>query len=219
MDTRAKVKHESEGACGSRSEPQAGGFGRLARRIATWTTNLLATAIVLAAGLAMGWQVLAWWHERPQPEVAAPLPELSLPAIAESREFWTRGGPLRIERVHGDAVAAQAAMREFCRQGSVLQSEAAAGPGEAQFVASLTQQTPLETAGEIDLYLPPGQTAMVVAVSRSSRRIVSWSLSAQRGEGEWSLFHFRPQAPSIAGSPWMVPRSLCSRQPCSALRG
>ncbi|HZN34299.1 MAG TPA: hypothetical protein VFB80_10785, partial [Pirellulaceae bacterium] len=100
-----------------RSEPQSGGFGRLARRIATWTTNLLATAIVLAAGLAMGWQVLAWWRERPEAEAAAALPpEAALPAIAESREFWTRGGPLRIERVRGDAAAAQAAMREFCRQ-------------------------------------------------------------------------------------------------------
>ena len=202
MDTRATVEQAS-GGCGSHREPQLGGFALLARRMAAWTTNLLATAIVLAAGLAMGWQVLAWWHERPQPEAAAALPpEAALPAIAESREFWTRGGPLRIERVKGDAAAAQAAMREFCRQSTALQSDAAvAGPGEAQFVASLSQQTPLETAGEIDLYQPPGQTAMVVAVSKSSRRIVAWSLAAPRGEGEWSLFHFRPQAPSIASSP------------------
>ncbi|HZN33502.1 MAG TPA: hypothetical protein VFB80_06765, partial [Pirellulaceae bacterium] len=82
------------------------------------------------------------------------------------------------------------------RGGPATESRATAGPGEAQFVASLTQQTPLETAGEIDLYLPPGQTAMVVAVSRSSRRIVAWSLAAQRGEGEWSLFHFRPAGPN-----------------------
>src|SRR5262245_15515966 len=176
MDTRAKVKHESEGACGSRSEPQAGGFGRLARRITAWTTNLLATAIVLAAGLAMGWQVLAWWHERPAAETAAALPpEAALPAIAESREFWTRGGPLRIERIRGVAAAAQAAMREFCREGSpplrggptATESQATAGPGEAQFVASLAKQTPLESAGEIDLYQPPGQKAMVVAVGKS----------------------------------------------------
>src|SRR5215208_6329247 len=131
------------------------GFGDLACRITAWTTNLLATAIVLAGGLAMGWQVLAWWHERTQPNAAGAMPaEAALPPIAEGREFWTRGGPLRIEIVSGNREAAMKAMSAYCRDHSsplgggslAMESRATAGPGEAQFVASLSQQTPLETA-------------------------------------------------------------------------
>ena len=131
-----------------------------------------------------------------------------MPALAAGQQFWTSGGPLRIERVRGDAAAAQAAMRAFCRDrspplrgGPPATKSRATGPGEAQFVNSLAGQTPLESAGELDLYQPPGQTAMVVAVQRGSRRIVAWSLAAQRSENEWSLFHFRPAAGPREGTP------------------
>ena len=42
---------------------------------------------------------------------------------------------------------------------------------------------------------------MLVAVSRSQRRIVAWSLAAERAGGQWSLFHFRPAVQNLEGSP------------------
>ena len=185
----------------SHREPQPAGYARLARRISVWTTNLLATAIVLAAGLAMGWQVLAWWHERPAAASAAAAPQKALPQFAEKLEFLTSQGPLRIERLRGDRAAAQAAMQAFCREGQVSRSKTGAGPGEVEFVANLARQSPLESAGQLDLDQPPGQAGMVGAVDRSSRRIVAWSLAAARGEREWSLFHFRPAAGQLKGNP------------------
>jgi hypothetical protein len=194
----------------SHSEPtptryaSEGSFAALARRISGWTTNLLATAIVLVAGLGLGWQVLAWWHEKP-PAVAgsAELTSASLPLIGDSSEFWTTHGPLKIERVSGGQEVAVAAMRAFCREIDVgdgtpthfVRAPVPAtlgGPGEQRFVAKLQDETPLEEAGDLALYQPRGQTVMVVAVSRSRQRIVGWSFALEVEEEMWSLYHFQP---------------------------
>jgi hypothetical protein len=177
-------------------------YGALARRVGGWTTNLLATAIILVGGLAMGWQVLAWWRDEAgasdQKELAAQLD--NLPLMAEGREFRTKNGPLKVERVHGDAAQAARAMREFCRGVPAATSEGTAGPGETKFVAQLRQQTPLEEAGDLSLYQPPGQRAMVVAVGRTSGRIIGWSFALPAEEGVWTLYHFRPMAAGTRGA-------------------
>jgi hypothetical protein len=189
-----------------------GSFGTLAKNIRGWTTNLLATAIVLVGGLGLGWQVLAWWHEKP-PAVAgsAELTSASLPLIGDSREFWTTHGPLKIERVSGGQEEAVAAMRTFCRgidiargDGTPTHSVGApvpatlGGPSEQRFVTKLHNETPLEVAGDLALYQPRGQTMMVVAVSRSRQRIVGWSFGLELEKGLWSLYHFQP-LPLVAG--------------------
>jgi hypothetical protein len=50
-------------------EPNARGpgFGTLAKRISSWTSKGLASALVLVAGLAFGTQVLQWWREDKTP--------------------------------------------------------------------------------------------------------------------------------------------------------
>ncbi len=177
-------------------------YGALARRIGGWTTNLLATAIILVGGLAMGWQVLAWWRDEGgapvEKELAAQLD--GLPQLAEGREFWTKNGPLKVERVRGNAAEAARAMREFCRGVSVMTAEGVPGPGETKFVAQLRQQAPLEETGDLALYQPPGQRSMVVAVGRTSGRIVGWSFALPAEEGVWTLYHFRPMAAETRGA-------------------
>jgi hypothetical protein len=171
-------------------------FASLARQISGWTTNLLATAIVLAGGLAFGWQVLFWWHEQPQPAAGpseAFLAAADLPPAA-GREFWTKHGPLKVEQVRGGPDEAIVTMRASCRGIQPPQDSAAAGPGEVQFLAQLSRQAPLEEAGDLALYQPPGRLAMVVAVSRSRQRIVGWSFALSASDGTWTLYHFRPQS-------------------------
>jgi len=171
-----------------------GDFAGVARRIGLWTTILLATAIVLVGGLAVGWQVVGWWKEEPTNLAgqAAGLEAVDLPLLGKGREFWTRGGLLKVERVAGGLGEAQAAMRAFCRESGPAAERAEAGKGEAEFVEKLVRQTPLEEVKSIAVYQPAGQGAMAVAVDRGAKRIVGWSFAMEAEEGGWSVYHFRP---------------------------
>jgi len=172
-------------------------FAGLAKQISGWTTNLLATAIVVVGGLALGWQVLDSWRDQPQPTAMSPeaaLAAAKLPDMGEGQEFWTKSGLLKVERVRGGLSDAIGGMLEFCRAIAPSRQHATAGLAEAQFVAQLALQSPLEETGGVALYQPRGQTTMVVAVSRQTRRIVGWSFALPAGEGTWSLYHFRPAA-------------------------
>jgi len=198
-------------------------FGELARRISVWTTNLLATAIVLVGGLGLGWQVLAWWRGEPAVAGTESLSRASLPLVGDSREFWTTHGPLKIERVSGGQENAVAAMRAFCRGIDVGSGDGTpthcvgapvpttlGGPGEQRFVAKLQDERPLEEAGDLALYQPRGQSAMVVAVSRSRQRIVGWSFGLELEQGTWSLYHFQP-TPRMIGV--MAPEPKAGNSP------
>ena len=180
-----------------RSATQARDFAGLARQISAWTTNLLASAIVLAGGLAIGWQVIGWWHEESvsaainhEPALARP----KLPLIDQGQEFWTTSGLLKVERLNGTHRDAVAGMRAFCRTSPLVGHETESKPGEAVLLEQLAKQTPLEEVGEIALYQPSGQDAMVVSVDRRAGRIVGWSFALAAGQKSWSLYHFRPAA-------------------------
>ena len=174
--------------------PAPGGYALLARRIGGWTANLLATAIVLVASLAIGRQIIAWWREA-EPAAAAASEELPDAAPAELR-WWTAHGPLTRERVRGDEAAVLAAMRRRCREvpaGLLASGQASlAGPGEERFVARLANEQPVEQTEDLDLYQPSGGPAQVVAVARQTRRIAAWSFAlpgnAAEGEAAWSCY-------------------------------
>jgi hypothetical protein len=196
----------------------ATGYAALARRISRLTTNLLATAIVLVGGLALGWQVLAWWQEdipvdaAPSSAVGNALRGVPDSPFEPAQELWTKAGPLKIEQLSGDRAAALAAMRAWCLEGDVLVTAGQAGPGEQTYLKRLADETPVEEQGDLALYVPQGEPTMVVAVSRARERIVAWSfalpgsrhsLRAVLGDGtrsvpatfSWTLYHFRPATP------------------------
>ena len=70
-------------------------YSTLARRISGWTTNLLTAAIVIAIGLAIGWQITGWFREPPATPILTDVANASanLPTIASEHEFLTSGGP------------------------------------------------------------------------------------------------------------------------------
>jgi hypothetical protein len=164
----------------SSAAPANTGYGRLARQISGWTTNLLATAIVLVAGIALGWQVLVWWAEAVGERVAAPINEAFMERFSGG-EFTTGSGQFKAEQLEGDEVAAFAAMREWCLGTASIPDAREPGPGEAELLASLGTQQPLEVAGDLALYEPPERLAglppMLIAVSQSRERIVAWSFA------------------------------------------
>src|SRR5262249_44639639 len=119
-------------------------------------------------------------------------PALNMPDLGEGMEFLTNSGALKIERVRGQASDAALAMQRFCRSAAVAAPLRPADDGEAKFVAQLTDQTRLEESGEVALYQPRDQTSMVIAVDRSSQRIVGWSFALPTRDGVWSVYHFQP---------------------------
>jgi hypothetical protein len=184
----------------------SGGFARLSRRIGGWTANLLATAIVLVAGLAIGRQIMIWWHEAapPQPVEAAAKGDLPEAAPAEIR-WWTARGPLTVEHIQGNQAAVLAAMRRRCLEAPIGQIAgqwtAPAGPGEERYVARLANERPVEQTEDLDLHEPRGGPTMVVAVARRQRRIAAWSfaLPDSAGGSSWSCYTIH--AAGIAGEP------------------
>jgi hypothetical protein len=170
-------------------------YGTLARRISLWTTKILAAAIVIAIGLALGWRITGWLREPPPstqlPNVAAA--SASLPQINNEHEFWTSGGLVKVQRQTSTPEEAIGAMRAFCREKPPSVEPRNIGPGEAAFVKQLMAEEPLEESPPIALYQPPGQATMVVAVDCDQKRIIAWSFAAPTSGSAWSLYHFRPK--------------------------
>jgi hypothetical protein len=185
------------------SEPSATGFGNLARRITGWSANLLATALVLVAGVAVGRQVLDWWYESP-PAPPALSSDADLPPETPGElRLWTSRGPMTLTRIVGERDAAIAAMREACKsitqqaerhRGRSLQRDetTSAGPGEQRFLEKLAKLTPVEQTRELDLFAPPGDVTMVVAVHRNRARIAAWSFALEGEPATWSCYTFGP---------------------------
>src|SRR5687768_3893786 len=102
----------------SATPARAGGFGRLARRIGGWTANLLATAIVVVAGLGLGRQVLVWWNEvSPTPAAALVHSDhgLTPDVLPADLRLWTTRGPVEVARVFGDRQVVLAEMIRKCQ--------------------------------------------------------------------------------------------------------
>jgi len=180
--------------------PAAGGFGRLARRIVGWTANLLATALVLVAGLAVGRQVLEWWYESPPEQAAMAGSEQLPPEMPDELRLWTARGPMSLERVVGDQDAALATMRARCAGLPIGPVEQPIGPGEQRFLEKLAKTTPVEQTNELDLYVPSGEVTMVVAVSRGEPRIAAWSFALEAEPSRWTCYTFCPAAASSPSS-------------------
>jgi hypothetical protein len=176
-----------------------GPFAALARGISTVTTNLLATAIVLVLGFALGWQVLSWWHDQRQtPAIEQVLSTNDSSLLADGREFSTQHGALFVQRVRGGPEAAITAMRASCRRITEnqlhTQTLPPASPAERRLLDQLRNQPILEESGDVTIYQPPNQELTVAAVSRAQNRIVAWAFALPADDGVWSIYHVQPTA-------------------------
>jgi hypothetical protein len=172
----------------------AGGFGTLARRITGWTANLLATALVLVAGLGVGRQVLVWWYETPLQQRAAAQDEPLPPETPDELRLWTARGPMSLTHAIGDKDAALALMRRQCLSFPIGPVDQPIGKGEQRFLEKLAKLAPVEQTKELDLYVPSGEVTMVVAVSRAVPRIAAWSFALEAEPSRWSCYTFCPAA-------------------------
>lgn len=152
----------------------------ISKRAFGWICNLLATVLVLSAGLMFSKQVLLWWHgdaaaERAKRETMSVMgaDAFSTPGIPLDLELGDWPCVLRREEFSGDKPAARAELRRLC-QASLAQAAlpaAPAGPAEARMLSGLKNLTPFATLpGGWQLYEQDGPVPLVAAVRSETPR-------------------------------------------------
>ena len=202
-------------------ESAPSGFALLARRIGSWTTRGLVSALILIAGLAFGRQVVRWWHADEAASLAPP-PQLAMseglgdPARTHRLRFGDLPWAVVRQTVVGSRHEAAATLRASCREltRSVAMPDDATGPSEQQFLASLAKRAAVaEQPGRWQIHELEGGFPMVVGtrigghlippgdgcqVAETRHRVVTWGLAIPTPEESWSLYTFHP-ASSGAG--------------------
>lgn len=181
-------------------------LGRSARRLSAWAANLLATALIIAAGLTFGRQALLWWHEKPAApdvsDVAGPLlGDESSPHLLEFGDF-----PFALKRevFEGDRRAAVNRLLERCRAvaRTGVPPEAAAGPAEAVLLKRVEHCPPLAVENNWKLFALDDPLPLATAVveqpapndTAPRQRVVCWGLALPElggkptDEDRWTLF-------------------------------
>ena len=198
------------------SQPRAD-FGRLARRMADWTTKGLFSALVVVGGLGFGRQVLRWWRDDDSAPVAEgpAAPAFDFGAGAGPIEIAAGDANLRFGRlsIAGDQAAAAKSLRQVCRQALAAAApwSASADVGEQDLLSRLSELEPVERLAESQarLYEPVPGMPLAIGVRRfpaaaagdsqaatePQDRVVLWGLAAPAGEMAWTLYLFRADRP------------------------
>ena len=166
-----------------------------AKRVYGWTCNLLATAIVLWAGLTFGRQVLQWWRNDPAPagfqqEAAAVLGEdaLGTPGQPLDLRWGDFTGSLRHVEFTGDRSAARAELRRLCESALPRAGfpTSPPGPAESRLLASLAQRPPnAETPDGWLIYEQAGPIPLVAAVGEPSlEKVADAAVPSEDNESE-----------------------------------
>jgi hypothetical protein len=197
-------------------------FGQLAKRISTFTTNGLLSAVVLVAGLGFGRQVLVWWADgasSPPGKQSAPFAGgLGDPARMHVLQFANQPWSLGRQSIGGDKRAATDALRAICREAVATANPPPQPPGPAQrrLLARLEGDDPLEQqAGKWRLYLLDEAFPMIVGVDTSRNhdaRVVTWGLGLPVSDGQWTLYALKRvdgsgQTPAVLGEVPLPPES------------
>lgn len=198
--------------------PQRGAtrdFGDLARRISTWTTNLLAIGVLAIAALAMAGRITEWWRAEP-PTAAAPPPDLAYSPWDAAGGMVLEFGdqPWSIDRWTrtGSIADAAGALLEQCRDllNEPLDSEhlPAADSSERDLIRRLKNIAPMEEVpNRWRLYVIGGPLPWIVGTTAAAKpdsggsqadretddagpasRLLCWGLALPQPDQTWTLY-------------------------------
>ncbi len=202
-------------SAGASSAPAS--FATVARKVSGWTTNLLATGLILVVALGLGRQLIGWWRIEPD-EVMPMLPadgpglgdaDASAPATLEFGD-----SPYAIERrsVRGDRAEALGQLLISCRQAAAQSDPPLAPPGDAeqQLLETVQHLQPLVRSGEVRFYGPDAGFPLLIAVapaqSSGQHELPPDSLSAPENRAESLPDASRAGRRSAGRSAWRVAR-------------
>ncbi len=201
---KAPLSHED---CSDDRRVKRSGFGRVARRMTRWTSNLLATAVVVAVGLVLARQMVHW-DAREAPEQGAVPSSTSWRNAPFSLEFGDGRYALRRRNVDGDKQTAVSQARRLCRE--VLSSGAAVfgrpDAAEQRLLRQISLMTPVERFSDGELFeFDAGPFPLIVAVRPadgaretdgeevvlSPVRMVAWGMAVPAGPRRWSVYVYQ----------------------------
>jgi hypothetical protein len=142
-------------------------FAAVARRMTAWTTNLLATAVVVLLALCVGRQLIVWY--RIEPVVTGPAESVALANLGDGTEpleleFGSLGYPLQRRVVRGSLEDATKALVAVCREHLLSAPLAQFGPAEGRLLELCQQLTPvIHDPGGAEIFSAPQGLPMVVA--------------------------------------------------------
>ncbi len=201
-------------------------FGDLARRISTWTTNLLAIGILAVGALAMAGRITEWWRSDPAGQA---VPSLNLPPAPWDDptgivlEFGDQPWSIRRQSLAGTVDDASHALLEQCR-GILLDAPStkslpAADASEQALLERLRDAGPVEEVPNCwRLYVIGGPLPWIVGTTTApdagnsaterdiaphdagaNARLLCWGLALPQPEQGWTLYVF-DRRPSDARS-------------------
>ena len=196
-------------AAGEPEENRPTGYGRLARRMRTWTTNALVTAMVVALGLAAGRQLVEWWRAEPAEVGANAKPDfaqgLAEPGALQFIEFGASGWVMGRQEIAGDTAAAAEALQEIARA-VIARSALPSGPitaTEQRVLDTLAKRKPVAAAGNWALFeMRPGYPMLLglrwaaagpqgpARQAGRTGRVVLSAVGVPAGEKRWTLYTF-----------------------------
>jgi hypothetical protein len=200
-----------EGGGETAGKPPAG-FGDIARKITSRTTDLIAIGIVVVASLTLGRQVLVWWHAEPLTRAAAEMasrtgPAWDNPSQPLSLEFADLPMAMTRQVVVGDRNAMVAALVEHCETAAKrgLKPWRERDAAEDRLLARIESLRPVaEEAGVWQVYVFDERLPMAAAVRRFAAasddaasegpRLVCWAMAMPAGNEAWNLYVFRGTA-------------------------
>lgn len=195
---------------------------RLRKRLFSRTTDLVAIAIVIFAGVTMGGSVLEWWRTSPEEAVG---PNIEQAANKLVPPDWMSGKPVRIDAGNlnvrmqrseltgsADSVVAQmlVMLGTYAKEANLPAADPT--PEERALLESLKDLEPQwrDDSG-VAVYYQDAPVAAYVAVKAdaaslekgsllSSARVVSWGLVVPSGDSRWTVWLFAPK-PKSNGQP------------------
>jgi hypothetical protein len=188
----------------------ANGFGRLAKRIADWTTKALFSALVLVGGLGFGREVVRWWRGEEAPDAS----------FLPGSEFGAGEGPVQIafgdlpvglgrQTLLGDQAEALKALENACREALPAARPWSPTPDKQELdlldrldtLGTAATRATLVAHGPPDarLHLPVAGVPLIVGTRRlasagstdEQNRVVLWGLAVPAGERQWTLWLFQ----------------------------
>jgi hypothetical protein len=181
-------------------------FGSLAKKIRGRTSDLLAIAIVVIGGLAVGSQVSRWWDKAGDPD-GDTLKNVGTDAAGfGEREPLTLdfgNSPYSMIRnvAQGDRKTATQQLVDECLSTAKTARfpDHAPSPAENKLLARITTEKPLLQGDGWRLFRVDGPLTMVSVVreptsrpgdANAAPRVVCWGLAFPAGEQRWVLYRF-----------------------------
>jgi hypothetical protein len=207
-DERSEAPREDSDKPNQRRAKDDTNYRSVAKRISGWTTNLLATSIVVLIALVFGRKLVQLW--RPP----SPAPNVSTPQqLAAFDDPFT---PLRLKFGDSPVVmhrqplvgSANEAVEQLCRSCSDQLTSSApptgkASPAELMLLHRLAGRRPRnDSPPQSSLYQLDEALPMVVGTKqvaardavrddgKDRRRVVTWGIAVPVADNQWTLFSF-----------------------------